>query len=353
MAGVFHFEAQTEPAKQKEADFVRRKGGSGAKRARAACDDLPNESRANGGNMSRREYAGHGHEQYKSGRLNIRNEGYKRDHIKKTSDNFYKNLSGVDNFEKDSGTSVRKSSNDILNEKQDKALESIKTQNKGKGKTQDQATVIGGIENISKFFNYKRSEGRKNIEQTNSKGQGNSYPGRVNSKVNAAKSRQHGSKEKNIEGSSGGGSRFQVLSDMDGGPGDFHGTIRVEIKNKESASIPKEILRDSTNTQDSAATSKVMFENPCGARHLLGPHHCLCQPYAEKRGGRNSFTKSGFAEWIQNSEMVDMGFIGARYTWMNKRGLGEDIWERLDRGIESAWPRWLPCNLLPESMGCL
>ncbi|KAL5752312.1 hypothetical protein ACOSQ2_022819 [Xanthoceras sorbifolium] len=59
---------------------------------------------------------------------------------------------------------------------------------------------------------------------------------------------------------------------------------------------------------------------------------------AEKRGGRAKFSRSGFAEWIHKDNLMDMGFIGQNFTWMTRRGIGEEIWERLDRALCS--PDW-------------
>ncbi|KAL5832771.1 hypothetical protein ACOSQ3_016445 [Xanthoceras sorbifolium] len=46
---------------------------------------------------------------------------------------------------------------------------------------------------------------------------------------------------------------------------------------------------------------------------------------SEKRGGRSNFSKSGFLEWINNNGLIDMGFIGQKFTWMAKRGVGNEI----------------------------
>ncbi|KAK2645858.1 hypothetical protein Ddye_021053 [Dipteronia dyeriana] len=55
----------------------------------------------------------------------------------------------------------------------------------------------------------------------------------------------------------------------------------------------------------------------------------------EKRGGggRGSFSKFGFIKWINENKLVDLGFIGQNFTWMARRGVREDIWERLDREL--------------------
>ena len=55
----------------------------------------------------------------------------------------------------------------------------------------------------------------------------------------------------------------------------------------------------------------------------------------EKRGGRGCFSKTGFSDWISDNRLLDMGFIGQKFTWMTRRGLCEDIWERLDRALDS------------------
>ncbi|KAL5859327.1 hypothetical protein ACOSQ4_000623 [Xanthoceras sorbifolium] len=53
----------------------------------------------------------------------------------------------------------------------------------------------------------------------------------------------------------------------------------------------------------------------------------------EKKGGRVRFTSSGFAEWIHKHKMVDMGYIGQKFTWVAKRGGGDNLWVRLDRAL--------------------
>ena len=95
----------------------------------------------------------------------------------------------------------------------------------------------------------------------------------------------------------------------------------------------------------------VVYANPCAnIRRLLWSYldsirSCFQMPWLivgdfneitscdEKRGGRTTFSYSGFSNWIDRNELVDMGFIGPRFTWMNKRGVGDEVWERLDRGL--------------------
>ena len=53
----------------------------------------------------------------------------------------------------------------------------------------------------------------------------------------------------------------------------------------------------------------------------------------EKRGGHNCFSKSCFVEWINDNKLVDIRFVGQKFTWMTRRGFREDIWENLDRAL--------------------
>ena len=53
----------------------------------------------------------------------------------------------------------------------------------------------------------------------------------------------------------------------------------------------------------------------------------------EKRRGRDKYSNNGFTNWINRNNSVDLGFTGPKFTWMTKRGIGEDIWERLDKAV--------------------
>ncbi|KAK3221019.1 hypothetical protein Dsin_014989 [Dipteronia sinensis] len=64
---------------------------------------------------------------------------------------------------------------------------------------------------------------------------------------------------------------------------------------------------------------------------------------AEKIGGRNKFSNSGFVNWIDRNEMVDIGFTSPKFTWITKMSIGEEIWERLDRALCSM--EWRLCYM--------
>ncbi|KAL5818860.1 hypothetical protein ACOSQ4_022702 [Xanthoceras sorbifolium] len=42
---------------------------------------------------------------------------------------------------------------------------------------------------------------------------------------------------------------------------------------------------------------------------------------------------SGFVDWFNSNSLVDMGYVGQNFTWVNKRGFEEDIWVRLDGAV--------------------
>ncbi|XP_062021310.1 uncharacterized protein LOC133737845 [Rosa rugosa] len=53
---------------------------------------------------------------------------------------------------------------------------------------------------------------------------------------------------------------------------------------------------------------------------------------ADKQGGRAVLGGGSFANWVDRNLMIDMGYIGADFTWKANRN-GEEILERLDRGL--------------------
>lgn len=52
----------------------------------------------------------------------------------------------------------------------------------------------------------------------------------------------------------------------------------------------------------------------------------------EKFGGRHVFINKAllFKECLDTCNMIDLGFLGPRYTWTNQREVGDLIQERLD-----------------------
>ncbi|XP_072999168.1 uncharacterized protein [Typha latifolia] len=61
---------------------------------------------------------------------------------------------------------------------------------------------------------------------------------------------------------------------------------------------------------------------------------------AEKEGGNTSdgVRIKALNDWINNSDLHDLGFAGPAYTWSNQRGACRLIREKLDRGLaNSAW----------------
>ncbi|KAM5573208.1 hypothetical protein ABKV19_012976, partial [Rosa sericea] len=67
---------------------------------------------------------------------------------------------------------------------------------------------------------------------------------------------------------------------------------------------------------------------------------------ADKQGGRAVLDGGSFANWVDRNHMIDMGYIGADFTWRGIRN-GEEILERLDRGLcNISWRHEFPYALV-------
>lgn len=65
----------------------------------------------------------------------------------------------------------------------------------------------------------------------------------------------------------------------------------------------------------------------------------------EKQGGRPQpyHLLQGFTEAVSDSGLVDLGFVGEKYTWERSRGSANWIQERLDMGLASqTWYNMFP-----------
>ncbi|XP_074371315.1 uncharacterized protein LOC141712322 [Apium graveolens] len=67
----------------------------------------------------------------------------------------------------------------------------------------------------------------------------------------------------------------------------------------------------------------------------------------EKRGGREHPRRClyGFTDTITDCGLVDLGFVGEKYTWERSRGIENWVQERLDRGLANQ--EW--CNIFPAA----
>ncbi|KAL8089279.1 hypothetical protein AgCh_038904 [Apium graveolens] len=67
----------------------------------------------------------------------------------------------------------------------------------------------------------------------------------------------------------------------------------------------------------------------------------------EKRGGRAQpqYLLNGFVETISACQLIDLGFVGEKFTWERSRGASRWIQERLDRAL--ATQDWI--NMFPQS----
>ncbi|KAL5736384.1 hypothetical protein ACOSQ2_031172 [Xanthoceras sorbifolium] len=89
------------------------------------------------------------------------------------------------------------------------------------------------------------------------------------------------------------------------------------------------LIRVCASEEDSGAILRSCF---LGYWLVLGDfNEVTCN--AEKRGGSASFSNSGFADWINNNNLIDLGFVGQNITWLNKRGSRDEVWCRLNRAL--------------------
>ncbi|KAJ9169058.1 hypothetical protein P3X46_020526 [Hevea brasiliensis] len=69
----------------------------------------------------------------------------------------------------------------------------------------------------------------------------------------------------------------------------------------------------------------------------------------EKRGGNNHFLSSvnHCRSFINDMRLLNLGFIGPKFTWNNKRGGNNNIQERINRALCSHdWLKWYPNSML-------
>ncbi|GLT69444.1 hypothetical protein SLA2020_415930 [Shorea laevis] len=81
-----------------------------------------------------------------------------------------------------------------------------------------------------------------------------------------------------------------------------------------------------------------------GAWLLLGDFNSILSS-SEKSGGRcfGSSSHNDFADFVHSNALVDLGFIGNRFTWSNHRLGQANIRERLDRGLANhGWMHLFP-----------
>jgi hypothetical protein len=71
-----------------------------------------------------------------------------------------------------------------------------------------------------------------------------------------------------------------------------------------------------------------------GAWLILGDFNSILSS-SEKSGGRDfgSASHGNFADFVNSNALVDLGFVGNKFTWSNCRMGRENIRERLDRGL--------------------
>ncbi|XP_059443283.1 uncharacterized protein LOC132175345 [Corylus avellana] len=85
-----------------------------------------------------------------------------------------------------------------------------------------------------------------------------------------------------------------------------------------------------------------------GAWLLLGDFNSVLSP-SEKSGGRGfgSSSQNDFLDFVQSNALIDLGFVGNKFTWSNHRSGLANIRERLDRGLANQeWVHLFPNALI-------
>jgi hypothetical protein len=73
----------------------------------------------------------------------------------------------------------------------------------------------------------------------------------------------------------------------------------------------------------------------------------------KKSGGRSfgSSSHNDFVDFVHSNALVDLGFVGNKFTWSNHRKGRANIRERLDRGIANLdWVHLFPNSLVNNSL---
>jgi hypothetical protein len=81
---------------------------------------------------------------------------------------------------------------------------------------------------------------------------------------------------------------------------------------------------------------------------LLGDFNSILSS-SEKSGGRafGSSAHGDFADFVHSNALIDLGFVGNKFTWSNHRWGSDNIRERLDRGLANQnWVLQFPNSLI-------
>jgi hypothetical protein len=81
---------------------------------------------------------------------------------------------------------------------------------------------------------------------------------------------------------------------------------------------------------------------------LLGDFNAILSS-TEKYGGRSlgSTSQLEFVDFVKSNALVDLGFVGNKFTWSNHRSRRANIRERLDRGLANqGWVHLYPNSLI-------
>ncbi|XP_072066256.1 uncharacterized protein [Arachis hypogaea] len=95
---------------------------------------------------------------------------------------------------------------------------------------------------------------------------------------------------------------------------------------------PNEIIR-----RQAWGEIKSMAGNLNGEWLLVGDFNEIACPTKKKGGGRTNRRECElFKSWISNCCLIDLGYIGSKYTWRGPQWIGlERVYKRMDRALSN------------------
>lgn len=84
---------------------------------------------------------------------------------------------------------------------------------------------------------------------------------------------------------------------------------------------------------------------------VIGDFNYIDEPN-EKRGGWpfvEDTSSKEFGKFLQYNGLVDLEFLGPRFTWCNNCSCGAKVWKRIDKiFVTPTWIQWHPTHLVPH-----
>ncbi|KAK2635612.1 hypothetical protein Ddye_030404 [Dipteronia dyeriana] len=105
-------------------------------------------------------------------------------------------------------------------------------------------------------------------------------------------------------------------------------TVQVNVTNANDFEMVAFNLNEAMEGAGKKGFSRIINDIKRGPWLVIGDFNEITNS-SEKKGDRHCYTKTGSVEWIDANNLIDLSFIGQRFTWVAKRGTRDDIWESL------------------------